>query len=313
MSEQDQDGRAVQDAERARLDEGLCALGFPAGGGRRGGGFRLKAAVREARTDRSFDFGEEWQRYREEADRPDPAEPPPRRSASTRENEPRLLSFTAADLGTVGAGRTRRSAGGPGTGRRRSRHFQSARLSGAARRADLRGLIERLALGTAPALPAPEPARQPTAQARAEHSASPDPHDLADRLSRIEAALAALVPAAVPDPEPEPAGRRRLNRPSPDRRPTAGPSGDRAMTASSTGGAPRRRTARALSIAGALAGAAVLAACQTTSPTLFRHSRVAQPAARSTRPHRVPMGRSTGSRAGAAHLAGDLSADGAGQ
>lgn len=40
------------------------------------------------------------------------------------------------------------------------------------------------------------------------------------------------------------------------------------MTASSTGGAPRRRTARALSFACTLAGAAVLAACQTTSPTL---------------------------------------------
>lgn len=205
MSEQDKDSRAVQDAERARLDEGLCALGFPAGGGRRGGGFRLKAAVREARTDRSFDFGEEWQRYREEADRPNPAEPPPRRSSSTREGEPRLLSFTPR---TSAQSAQAEPAVQPEPPAPVVDDRGISSLLGYLERRDERifGLIERLALGTAPALPAPEPARQPTAQPRAEHPASPDPHDLADRLSRIEAALAALVPTAGPDPEPESAG-----------------------------------------------------------------------------------------------------------
>jgi hypothetical protein len=189
MTFQDKTSEAVRDAERARLDEGLTAMGFPSSGGRRGGGFRLAAAVRDARSDRGFDFGEEWQRQRDA-----------REAASANTHQPSRqtsylrLAAPVPDRGGEDGGRTRPVAPAePRANLPVPVEDNMSALLGYLERRDERifGLIERLACGQAAPPPAPPKAEEPQAE--------PDA-DLADRLARIEATLAALVPAA---PEPQ--------------------------------------------------------------------------------------------------------------
>jgi hypothetical protein len=216
MSGQDKTSDAVHEAERARLDDGLSAMGFPSSGGRRGGGFRLAAAVRDARSDRGFDFGEEWQRQR--AAREQAAE-----ARAAARQTPHLRLAPPADpppgdgadpVGTAIAAPSRPALPAPAPA-----EDGMGVLLGYLERRDERifGLIERLALGPQAAAPAPPP--PPPAEPADPHAA------FGDRLARIEAALAALVPAAAPtdDPAADPHTDRGADRGAdPDTRPVAG-------------------------------------------------------------------------------------------